>query len=163
MNVLVIPVALIVLLFILNRVGMVGEDFVLPQGDIQKIIAKKADEHGIDLAILKAVIKVESNFDPNAKNPADPSYGLMQITPILAQDYGKVKDWRNPTNAEINMLYDPAWNLDIGGEHLSMLLRSYSFEQAIQSYNVGVSGYFWGRRNSEYLAKVEKYYGIYSS
>jgi len=164
MNILAIPIALIAVLFILNRVGNIGSGIVPPQStdDIKILIAKKAREWDIDPPLLKAVVRVESNFNPRAKNPADPSYGLMQITPMLAQDYGKVKDYTNPTKAEIDMLYEPSWNLDIGCEYLSMLLRSYGFDQAIQSYNVGETGYFWGRRNPDYLSKVRQYYESYS-
>lgn len=125
-------------------------------------ITSRAKSWGVEPALVKAIVKVESNFNPKAKNPADPSYGLMQITPILAQDYGRVKDWRNPTQAEINMLYEPAWNLDIGCQFLYRLRKNYSFDQAIQMYNVGEYGYISGVRNSDYLQKVRNAYGIYS-
>lgn len=155
--------------FILAMVGIVV--FLFSQrvsafqiGETSQILAKitlKAESWGVEPALVKAIVKVESNFNPKAKNPLDPSYGLMQITPILAQDYGRVKDWRNPTNAEINMLYEPDWNLDIGCQFLSKLTKKYTFDQAIQMYNVGEYGYNSGVRNFDYLSKVKVQYGIY--
>jgi len=129
---------------------------------ILTLITSKANSWGLEPALVKGIVKVESNFNPKAKNPADPSYGLMQITPILAQDYGRVKDWRNPTQAEINMLYEPAWNLDIGCPFLSKLMKKYSFGPAVQMFNVGEYGYISGVRNFDYLQKVRNAYGIYS-
>jgi len=131
--------------------------------EIERLINLKAMEWGVDSALVKAVVKVESNFNVRAKNPLDPSYGLMQITPILAQDFGYVKNWRSPSNAEIENLYNPSTNLDIGCGFLSKLLKKYSFDETVQMYNVGEAGYnIYNVRNYSYLEKVKVAYGIYS-
>ncbi len=132
------------------------------KSQILKQITSRAEFWNVEPALVKAIVRVESNFNPTAKNPADPSYGLMQITPMLAQDYGRVKDWRNPTKAEISMLYEPVWNLDIGCPHLSKLRKKYSFDIAVQMFNTGEYGYISGVRNSDYLQKVKVQYGIYN-
>ena len=131
--------------------------------ELERLMASKADQYGVDRALVKAVAKIESNFDPRAKNPADPSYGLMQITPMLAQDYGLVKDYRNPSSLEIERLYDLNNNLYVGCSQLAHLTRIRPFDVAVQMYNVGQTGYMNGYRNYDYLNKVRSYYEKYSS
>jgi soluble lytic murein transglycosylase-like protein len=125
---------------------------------IDAMIAVAASRYGVDAALVKAIAMTESSLNPRATNPSDPSYGLMQVMPILAQDYGIVKEWQKPTSAEIAMIYDPQTNLYIGSWFLAKLTKKYSRDVAIQMYNVGESGYLQGRRNSEYLARVRRYY-----
>lgn len=120
-------------------------------------IRRKAGEYLLDPALVWAIAKTESNFDPRAKNPADPSYGLMQITPPLAFDYGVVSDPYFPTDEDIERLYDPDISLDIACRFLKYLTSKYPKDQAIQMYNVGERGYnVLGRRNSVYLDRVKK-------
>lgn len=130
---------------------------------IDTIIGSASRRWGVEAALIRAVIKVESDFNPNAVNPNDPSYGLMQITPILAEDFGYVKDWRNATEAEIAMIRLPATNVQIGTRFLAKLLSKYSQGIAIQMYNLGESGYNSGHRAADYLAKVTRYYNEYKS
>jgi len=131
--------------------------------ELEWLMADKADQYGVDRALVKAIAKVESNFNPRAKNPADPSYGLMQITPMLAQDFGLVKDYRNPSPAEIERLYDLDNNLYVGCSQLAHLTRIRPFDTAVQMYNVGQTGYMNGVRNHDYLNKVRSYYDKYRS
>ena len=142
-------------------VGLLGAVKRSTGYDLEPLMRFYADHYSIEYALVKAVAKVESNLNQDAKNPSDPSYGLMQITPILAQDYGYVKDWKNPTPAEIAALMNVNNNLDIGCHYLSDLLEDFLFEEAVQMYNVGRSGYLNGKRNYDYLDKVRKYYEIY--
>ncbi|MBA7607288.1 hypothetical protein ES703_14447 [subsurface metagenome] len=130
--------------------------------ELERLMASKADQYGVDRALVKAVAKIESNFNPRAKNPADPSYGLMQITPMLAQDFGLVKDYRNPSASEIERLYDLDNNLYVACSFMARLHSKYDFDQAVQSYNVGEWGYKIGYRNLDYLKKVKRYYEKYS-
>jgi len=131
-------------------------------------ITTRANYWGLEPALVKAVVKVESNFNPKALNyersweSFDDSFGLMQITPALAQDYGIVKDYKNLTRAEKRAMFDIENNLNIGCEFMSRLHRKYSFNKAVQMYNTGESGYISGVRNSDYLQKVKVQYGIYN-
>lgn len=157
------PAVLIALFILIKRAKSLGSDIVLPQAVVQEKIVQYANKWRLDPALVKAVVKVESNFDPAAKNPLDPSYGLMQITPTLAYDYGLIKSYTNPSRQEIEMIYNVDNNLSIGCEFLSMLMDKYDFNQAIQSYNVGEKGYIiYGSRNTYYLERVRKYYYEYS-
>lgn len=125
---------------------------------IDAMIVYAANKHRVEAALVKAVAMTESSLNPRAKNPADPSYGLMQIMPILAEDYGIVKDYHNPTEAEIAMIYDPQTNLLIGAWFLSNLLKRHSLQVAVEMYNVGETGWNKGRRNPEYVSRVMRYY-----
>jgi len=131
--------------------------------ELERLMANKADQWGVDRALIKAIARVESNFNPEAKNPADPSYGLMQITPMLAQDYSLVKDYKNPSLLEIEKIYDVENNLDVACWFLAHLTRIRPFDSAVQMYNVGQTGYMKGVRNYSYLNKVRSYYDKYRS
>ena len=131
-------------------------------------IETRANYWGLEPALVKAVVRVESNFNPKAinyeraKESFDDSFGLMQISPALAQDYGIVKDYKNITWAEKRAMFDIENNLNVGCEFISRLHRKYPFNEAVQMYNTGEYGYISGVRNSDYLQKVKVQYGIYN-
>jgi len=157
-----IPFAFAALLYLSNRMGVMGSIVERSGVDVQAKIAHWANEWRLDPALVKAVARVESNFNPMAKNPSDPSYGLMQITPALAYDYGLITDPDYQSGLEVEMIYNVDNNLSIGCWFLSRLMNKYEFDRAVQSYNVGERGYFLGRRNPDYLNKVRRYYEEYN-
>lgn len=157
-----IPFAFALFLYLSNRMGVRGTIVERSGVDVQAKIAHWANEWGLEPALVKAIAKVESDFDPGAKNPLDPSYGLLQVSPALAYDYGLISDYINPSWLEIEMILNIDNNLNIGCWFLSRLMNKYEFDQAVQSYNVGERGYFLGRRNPDYLSKVRQYYESYS-
>lgn len=131
-------------------------------------IESKANYWGLEPALVKAVVWKESNFNPNALNyersweSFDDSFGLMQISPALAQDYGLIKDYKNLTWTDKRAMFDIENNLNVGCEYMSRLHRKYPFDVAVQMYNTGEYGYNSGVRNFEYLHKVKVQYGIYN-
>jgi len=158
MNYLIILLVAIGVMFLVQNLPAKKK---MSRDEIDSLINLKSAIWGVETAVVYAVVEVESNFNPRAKNPADPSYGLMQITPILAQDYGYVMSWRYPTEEEIEAIYDPENNLDMGCQFLKKLLGKYNFNIAIQMFNTGEYGYQKGVRNLEYLYKVQKAYEQY--
>jgi soluble lytic murein transglycosylase len=128
--------------------------------DINKLCIITGQKYDIEPALVKAIIKVESDFNPKAKNPSDPSYGLMQITPAVAYDYGVISSTR-PTLSEVERMMIPSINVDMGARFLSYLGKRLSLSGQIQAYNVGYTGYLKGVRNYPYYEKVLKYYTIY--
>lgn len=128
---------------------------------LDDIIFEKARKWNINPLLIKAHIQVESSWDVDAVNPNDPSYGLMGISTMLAQDYGLCRDWRNVTPTEIENIKNPENNIEAGARFLNYLhlYKGYSFEVATQMYNCGERGYNEkGIRVPEYLAKIRKYY-----
>ena len=79
------------------------------------IVRGHARNHGLDPALLAAVVYVESRFDPNARSEAG-AVGLMQLLPATAKGIAQrtggtrfvVADLRDP---EINVRYG-SWYLD---------------------------------------------------
>jgi len=127
-----------------------------------ELIMRKANKYTVAFPLLKAVVKVESDFNPQARNPLDPSYGLAQITPALAYDYGLIYDYRSPTEEDIKTIMQPENNIEVEAWNLKSLLSRLSFSGAVQAYNVGYTGFIRGRRNEDYYNKVMKYYEKYS-
>ena len=74
------------------------------------LIRKAAKKHGVPIQIAKAVVEVESNFNPKARGAAG-EVGLMQIKPATARGMG----YRGSTKA----LYHPETNLEWGMKYLA--------------------------------------------
>lgn len=118
--------------------------------------------YNVPIAIIKAIIQIESSFNQYAKNPSDPSYGYMGIMPIVAQEFGIVNDWRNVKQAEINSIYQVDNNIGSGTKLLGKLLSKYDVATAVEMYNVGERGWNEGRRNSAYVSKFFTAYDKYN-
>lgn len=81
-------------------------------------------KYGIDPALLAAVAKQESGFNPNAMSPAG-ALGLMQIMPDVAVSLGV-----NP--------YDPAQAVNGAAYLLAKNLRQFGRDDyAVAAYNAG--------------------------
>jgi soluble lytic murein transglycosylase-like protein len=93
---------------------------------VNRLIDRVAAEHGIDADLVRAVVKVESNFDTNAVSRKG-ARGLMQLMPETAANYG-VQD-----------AHDPAQNLEGGVRHLCELMIQYNGELplTLAAYNAG--------------------------
>jgi soluble lytic murein transglycosylase-like protein len=88
------------------------------------MIERAATKHDVDARIVKAVIQVESAFQPRARSPKG-AMGLMQLMPQTARQYKA----RNP--------YDPASNIEAGTKYLKTLLNEFELPLALAAYNAG--------------------------
>ena len=104
------------------------EEVTLPPGggDLRELAAAAARRHGLEPALVMAVVSVESGFRPEAVSPKG-AQGLMQLMPKTAEALG-VED-----------AFDPAQNLDGGARHLGELLTVYGGDltRALAAYNAG--------------------------
>ena len=91
-----------------------------------KLIQQTARRHQVDTALVKAVIRAESDFVPHAVSPKG-ALGLMQLMPATARLHNV---WR---------AFDPSENVEGGVTHLRYLLDRYggNLRLALAAYNAG--------------------------
>ncbi len=95
-------------------------------GKFDEHINQTAREHGLDPLLVKAMIKVESNFNPDAVSPAG-AMGVMQLMPGTAERVG-VAD-----------AFDPDENIEGGIKYMAMLMKLFNNNTtlALAGYNAG--------------------------
>ncbi|MGE8614712.1 MAG: lytic transglycosylase domain-containing protein [Achromobacter veterisilvae] len=95
------------------------------------LIARAAQDSGVDQALLTAVIAIESGFRSDARSPKG-ALGLMQLMPATAAPLLAVDDVETA-------LVDPATNVKAGSRHLRRLLDQYPgrLDLALAAYNAG--------------------------
>ena len=99
-------------------------------------VEKYSEENGIDKYLVYAIIKAESNFDPNVKSNAD-ARGLMQLMEETAVERSNAIEG---TEIEAYDLYDPETNIKLGTSYFAYLLGLYddNIVLAIIAYNAGL-------------------------
>ena len=122
-------------------------------------IEAAATANNVEAALIRAVITVESGYNPSAVSRAG-AVGLMQLMPETAERY-------NVTNR-----HDPEQNIHGGAQYLRDLLRMFNYnlnltiaaynagEQAVMKYGNRIPPY---RETMEYVPKVMKLYKRYST
>lgn len=111
-------------------------------------VSAAAKEYGLDRWLVYAVIKVESDFVPDAQSHAG-AIGLMQIMPIT----GEWIAWRKQESYHQERLTEPSYNVDMGCYLLSYLLEYYSdnIDYAVAAYNAGSGRVDEWLKNPEYF------------
>jgi len=126
---------------------------------IETAIKEASKKYGVEEGLIRAIIKVESNFNPKAKSSAG-AMGLMQLMPGNVKAYG------------ISDPYNIEQNIDAGTNHIKDYLKKYNgnLEMALAAYNFGPGNMNKRNINSQsdfyklptetknYLTKIKKYY-----
>ena len=131
--ILVLLVGAVVALFVFGNADKVVKELTLPLRH-DDIIRQESRQHGVDAALVAAVINVESGFRDQT-SVAD-ARGLMQITPETAHE---IEALSGGTTFEIEDLSDPDINIAYGTFYLRHLLDIYdgSTVAALAAYNAG--------------------------
>jgi soluble lytic murein transglycosylase-like protein len=95
-------------------------------GKYAGVIAEAADRYALDRALLAAVAKTESNFNPYAISPKG-ACGILQLMPGTVKRFG------------VKNVFDVAQNVDAGARYLRFLLDRFEgkVELALAGYNAG--------------------------
>jgi soluble lytic murein transglycosylase-like protein len=117
-------------------------------GQFSKIIERHAASYGVPVSLAKAVIKIESNFQPNQVGSAG-EIGLMQIKPSTARMMGY--------SGSIKGLYDPDTNIKYGMKYLAMArdLGGGTTCGTILKYNAGHGAKRMNPVSAAYCGKVK--------
>jgi soluble lytic murein transglycosylase-like protein len=130
------------------------------------LIERNARLNGLDPALVKAVIAVESAFEPAAVS-AKGALGLMQLTPDTGARYGVAGD---KTRSLEQKLIDPAINVSVGTRYLRDLLALFADDlglalaaynacaQAVQRYQQSIPPF---PETQEYVKLVRQFYALY--
>jgi Transglycosylase SLT domain/Domain of unknown function (DUF4124) len=101
-------------------------DWLARSAQYEGVIQGAAKDATIQAALVRAVIVVESGFNPRATSKKG-AIGLMQLLPATAKRYG------------VKNIYDPEQNVRAGARYLSDLLVRFdsNLELALAAYNAG--------------------------
>lgn len=98
----------------------------LDHSSFAQFIRQTAGEYEMDASLLRAVIHVESGFNPYAVSSKG-ARGLMQLMPLLLREY------------EVSRPFDYRQNIVAGTRHLAHLLKRFNQNIALATaaYNAG--------------------------
>ncbi|HUJ79659.1 MAG TPA: lytic transglycosylase domain-containing protein [Nitrospiria bacterium] len=93
---------------------------------LDRLVRQAARQYGVEVGLIKAVIKAESDFDTYAVSRAG-AQGLMQLMPATAE------------LLEVEDPFDPSANIFAGVRHLRELLDRFdgNIPLAVAAYNAG--------------------------
>lgn len=121
---------------------------------IDAAIEQAAARHHVDPNLVRAVVKVESNFNPHAVSRKG-AMGLMQLMPGTARELA------------VTDPFDPEQNVDAGVRHLRGLLDSFDGDvsRSLAAYNAGAKavekhgGVPPYAETRDYVRRITKLYG----
>ncbi|SHH89229.1 Transglycosylase SLT domain-containing protein [Clostridium collagenovorans DSM 3089] len=142
-----------------NNIISVNNESLNKDEKIAVAIDKASAKYGVDANLIRAIIKAESNFNPNAVSSAG-AMGLMQIMPANFKSLGIT----DPLSIE--------QNIEGGVRHIKQYLDRYNgnVEMALMAYNGGPGRmvsrgvtsvndiYKMPKETQNYVPKVMKYY-----
>ncbi len=120
------------------------------------LIEDAAHQYGVDFALIKAIIRAESSFDPRAVSRAG-AMGLMQLMPQTAD------------NLSVIDAFDPRENIDAGVRHFRELLGTFQndLKLSLAAYNAGKNAVLEFKsippynETQRYVQKVLSFYRAY--
>jgi len=122
----------------------------------EQIVRSASNRYGVDPNLIWAVMKVESNFNPEAVSKKG-ARGLMQLMPATARQH------------RVDNIHDPIQNIQGGVRHLRLLLDRFqgNLKLGLAAYNAGSRAVERYRNippyseTRKYVRRVLKYYKFY--
>ncbi len=146
-----------------ERLGILNEIWShrpsLPQWEARALahaIQREARRYHLDWALLLAIIRVESGFDPQARSRRG-AIGLMQVGPAAFAEVVTDLGWGDRAPEQLG---DLVVNVRVGAHYLFTLVRRFgSIDKAVQAYYLGPSRIArpsdpWERRGQRYLGAI---------
>lgn len=125
--------------------------------EYSEIVEAKAEEYGVPVSVIYAVIRTESGFDPEAESWVG-ARGLMQIT---KDAYEWIDYYRGATGADWDDMYLPEENIDYGVWLLSYHHGLFGeWETVYAAYNAGPNAVKKWLENPEYSTDGKTLYKI---
>jgi hypothetical protein len=124
--------------------------------DLESIIKSYSEDYGVHPAMVKAIIRAESDFDPYVVSSAG-ARGLMQLMPSTALEM------------QVDDIFDPIQNVGGGVQYFARMLELFNDDTslALAAYNAGPGNVLrYGgippfKETRAYVPKVMKYYDEY--
>jgi len=113
---------------------------------LESTINEICDRYNEDVNLVKAIIRVESVFNPNARSKKGDCKGLMQLSRGTARKY------------DVENVFDPEDNIEGGVKYLQVLRQIFGndLKKVIAAYNTGEENVL--RRGIQ--PKVKKYVNL---
>lgn len=130
-----------------------------PMTDYEDLIVKASERYRVDSALVKAVIKAESNFNHRAVSPVG-ARGLMQLMPATAATLQVQDSFHPETNIDGGVRY-LRYLMNLFNGNLPLVLAAYNAgENTVMRYNNRIPPY---RETQTYVKRVLDYFDKYST
>ncbi len=134
-----ITIIILVFVFILLFGVFKIQDIILKKiypTKYSEYVYRYSKEYDVDPILVFAIIKAESNFNPNVVSSSN-AIGLMQLMDTTAEEIAKKLDVNFVKGAS---LYNPELNIRLGTKYFSNLMKEYNnnYLLALTAYNAGI-------------------------
>ena len=130
-----------------------------PMTNYEDLIVKASERYRVDSALVKAVIKAESNFNHRAVSPVG-ARGLMQLMPATAASL-QVQDSFHPENNIDGGVRYLRYLMNLFNGNLPLVLAAYNAgENTVLRYNNRIPPY---QETQTYVRRVLDYFDKYSN
>ena len=136
---ILISVIVIIVIFVLLFGVFKIQDVILTKiypKKYSEFVYEYAEEYNVDPLLIFAIIKAESNFNPNVVSSSG-AIGLMQLMDATAKETAQKL---NLEFVQKSSLYNPELNIRLGTKYFTVLLNKYNdnLQLALTAYNAGI-------------------------